>query len=126
MPTAPHPGRFKGFTLVELMIVIAIIGILATIAIPNYMAYRTGSANVAANAEAKNFLTMSLAQVADSGAAFDYSNDGNPTGFIANADVTIAGNLAIAADGTITSTITFQHANGDQAYSIGNDGAITP
>lgn len=54
----------KGFTLIELMIVIAIIGILAAIAIPAYTSYTQRSANTACQAEAGDFTQDVMAQVA--------------------------------------------------------------
>jgi len=49
----------KGFTLIEIMIVIAIIGILAIIAIPNFLSYRDKSFCLAAEADA-NYIAGAL------------------------------------------------------------------
>lgn len=110
-----------GFTLVELMIVIAIVSILAAIAVPTFIKHRKEAYNSSALSDARNTWVAAQAYFSDyPNASLSSVAPLSPYGFRQTDSVSITANGA--QDSLL---ITSSHSSGDKTYLVDSGGAIS-
>lgn len=120
-----------GFTLIELMVTMCIVGILAAIAIPSYASYREKGYATACKSDGRNAYNALVAWTVDNSGV-------NPTETItdssigvvyssvrASKDVTIVFSAGTVGPPVVLGNITVTHANLAGAYSITGEGVVT-
>jgi prepilin-type N-terminal cleavage/methylation domain-containing protein len=117
--------REEGFTLIEVMIVVAIIAALAAIAIPQLSVHRTRSYNTTAVSDLKNAAIAQEAYYVDNRL---YTNDiSSLTSAPYNLGISRGVNIGVSSATNQAYLMTAYHSAGNITYTLsGPGGAIAP
>lgn len=115
----------KGFTLIELMIVIAIIGILAAIAIPQFTSYKKRGYNTEAMADIKNAYTAAQSYFADNAAGTVDKDILAAYGYKQSPHVTFTVTTGTQAGLAMTAIGNAAGGTGDVTYSVDSAGTVS-
>ena len=114
----------KGFTLIELMIVVAIIGIMAAIAIPNFISYLCKSKQSAANTNLGAIATSEEAYAAETNT---YSSSFSTIGFVTKGTPRYTYNISVANTTAFTALAHSSAINGvnNDQWSMNQERQLT-
>ena len=135
-PASPSPRKYwekvmsknfwrkpKGFTLVELMIVIAVMGVLTAVAIPQYNLYRARGFMAMTRCDTKNVHTAVQAWIAENiGGNPPAETCAGPSQMVnyLRARVSAGVTIGVAPGGDVTG----QHVSLNGTYTINVDGSV--
>ncbi len=107
--------------MIELMIVIAIIGILAAIAVPSFLAYKRNGCDASANSDVQNAFTAAQAYFSDFPEGAVTLEKLEAIGFVNTKDVTVT----VVNDRQETLVIEARHAQGSKTFTVDTYGNIS-